>query len=173
MREDQAKCGWNGVGIDCQNHNRRQDVERCHKWNQSPRHLRNPLNTAKKNRANKKGDDNSGIQMRNVKRGVQSVGDGVRLHHVADTKTGNTGKQRKCYGKPTPVGPHPILDVIHRSTDKIAVFILFTETDRADSLGIFCAHTNQRRHPHPEDGTRAAKGYGSCHTGNITCADGR
>lgn len=111
--------------------------------------------------------------MRDVKGGVQSVGDGVRLNHIADTKAGDTGKQGKCYGKPTPVFTHTILDVIHRSTDKIAVFILFTETDRADSLGIFCAHTYQRCHPHPEDGPWAAKEYCCCYTSDITGADGR
>ena len=163
----------NGPGIDHQHDQRREDIESRHQRHQPSGNLGNPLDTAKKHRANEQCYDDTRIEMWDAEVGVQRVGDGIGLHHVADAETGNAGKQREGDGEPAPVRPHAVLDVIHRPADKIAILVSLAEPHGTDGFGIFGRHADKSRHPHPEDGTRAAEEDGRRHTGDVAGADGR
>ena len=66
-----------------------------------------------------------------------------------------------------------VFDIVHRTTNQVAVFIGLPEMDGQGYFGEFGAHAQGCGNPHPEDSTRSADGNSACYTGNISGADGR
>ncbi len=109
--------------------------------------------------------------MANVKSFIHGASDFLRLNHIADTKSGDHCEDGKGIGKPLPIFPKPVLDIVHRAANKIAIFVLLAEFHCADRLGVFCCHNNKRCHPHPEDCARPTGNNSGYDTGNITGSD--
>ena len=94
------------------------------------------------------------------------------MHHVANTKSGNHAKQGKGRAQPCPVSTQAIFDVIHRTTDIMSKCVYFSIFHCQNGLSIFCRHTKQGNHPHPENGTRSAKINSRSYPCDVARADG-
>ena len=65
-----------------------------------------------------------------------------------------------------------ILDRIHRAADLLAVVIGFAVVDGDEDFGVLGGHADERGHPHPEQGARAADGDRGGDASNVAGADG-
>ncbi|GBF26651.1 hypothetical protein MnTg02_01692 [bacterium MnTg02] len=173
MRKDQAKGGWNSISMQHENQCSRGNISDCHDRHELAGNGRDALDATKQNSADEHDEDNTGQPFRNGEVCIQSIGDGVRLYHVADTETGNSSEQRKGGRHPIPIFAETILDVIHRPADKLAALVFFAIMDSQYGFGKFRRHADQCGHPHPENRARAAEKDSGRDAGNVTGADSR
>ena len=100
---------------------------------------------------------------------VKGVGDGVRLHHVADEAEGHDDRHREEYRKPLAL--KAARNVIGRTADDAAVGHLFLIDLREHRLREDRRHSEEGRDPHPEDCSRAAYGDRRRRSGEVSRTD--
>ena len=102
----------------------------------------------------------------------QCTGDFKALNAVADAKTGQHAEQSEHPSQPDPSRSKTFADVVHRPTDVMTQVIHLAVVNRQNGFGVFGGNAKEGDQPHPEDRTWPTDGDRSCHTGDISRADG-
>ena len=96
------------------------------------------------------GNGDAGIQFRDFH-------DGIDLGKGADAKIGNEHTEESKYeSKRLVFFAHAQCDIVHRSAGDLSFIVHSTEFTGQQAFGIFRGHAEERRDPHPEDGSRSA-----------------
>ncbi len=102
--------------------------------------------------------------------GIHRRHDGIHLRCVAGAEHGQHAEQRVQHGQKLPAAAKAVFNIVHRAAHPLAGVAALPEMHGQRHLGKLGAHTQQRRAPHPEHGTRAADGDSARHTGNVAGA---
>ena len=91
--------------------------------------------------------------------------DGVSLYRIEHQAKGNN--QRDGESNTQPALAQAFLDVVSRAATEGTVVVVYLEQLGQGGFGKGAGHTQQRGHPHPEHGTRAAQCNGGGHAGDV------
>ena len=98
--------------------------------------------------------------------------DGIDLCKGTDAKEGNQyAKESKEDGQGLILLSQPVFDVVHRTAGDFAVLIDGPVAHSQAPFGVFRRHTDEGRHPHPEDSPWPAGMNSRGNADDITCPD--
>ena len=109
-----------------------------------------------------------------VKKCIRRRRDTVYLRYRTDAHySRKKSEYRKYLAEPFPFFAETVLDIIERSAEIIAVFVLYTVLYCKKSLCVFRSHSEKCRKLHPEKSSRTSCRYRCCYTDDISCSDRR
>ena len=100
-----------GVNFRGNNDHGAQNIEDGHEGHQLGGDLSDSFDTAYDHQKYKNTDDKARDDFGDPEIGLDGLGNGIGLHHVADTEGGDYGK--KCKKNPQPFLPQSFLQVVH------------------------------------------------------------
>ena len=157
-------CGDDDEGTD--------DVDDGHERHELARHRTYAGHAADDDDGDEHEHDHGGDDRRNAEGGVQSVGDGMGLRHVADAEAADAAEESEERAEPGPFFAEAVLDVVHGAAHDVSGggdFAVFLSQHGFRVLG---GHAHHGGAPHPEEGAGAAGEDGGGHTGNVAHAHG-
>jgi len=80
-------------------------------------------------------------------------------------------KESEGHRQPHPFRAKAVFDVVHRTTNAVAIFIDLAVTHGEHAFAKFCGGSKDRRDPHPKHSAGPADGNGSRHARNIARAN--
>jgi len=145
-----------GAGVVHQHAQTGDDVEDGHEGHHLARHAGDGFDPSQGHQRHDQGQHHGGRFTGHREGEAHGVGDGIDLREGTDPEESYAdAEQGKQLGQR--LGAKPLLQIVHGATRHLAVGILLAVFDRQQTLGILGGHAEQRRHPHPEQGTGAAE----------------
>ena len=134
-----------------------------------------PGDAAQNDRRDHAGREQTGRDVRGPEGGLHRVGQRVGLDGVSGNERGEPKRHGEEGRHPLPLAAEAALDVVHRAACHGARMLMGLGADLAvllgqRHLGELRRHAQQRRHPHPEQGSRAAVVDGQGRPGDVADA---
>lgn len=110
----------------------------------------------------------AGDELRHMKMILHDTADRVRLDEITaddldDHEDGTEGREDR--------GVEAVPNVVHRTSCVVSIFILHAVEKTEDDFAVFRGHTDESRHPHPEDRAETAGEHRSGDTDDVSTAD--
>ena len=181
--DDRSKHCGNLIGLHNDQANAQNHIQQSHGGNQLFGDLTDTLDAADEDQSHDDADEHTDDQVAACgavhaqqtvvdQSGVDSSGDGVDLGGIAGTEDSADAEEGIQVSQPHPLTAEAILDVVHGAADIVALVIALPVMDRQGNFGKLGSHAQQGGDPHPENGTGAADGDGTCHTGDVAGTNG-
>ena len=132
------------------------------------------MNSPKYDSRNDSCNDQTSDLRGKLKTSLQSARNGIHLGHGSNPKESHQDTcQGKEDGKGTPFFPHPMENVVHRTTRNMTIVILGPVANGQQTFCILGRHPKEGRHPHPKEGTWTSCLNSCRYSDNISCPNCR
>ena len=172
--EDECECRRDLADVHEDDPHTDDDVEHRHKGDDTRGDLGDAAQPADGDCGDEHGECDVSHHTRDAEGELHGINNGVDLRECADAEEGDEdGRHGKEARERAILLAHAAPNVVHRTACNLAVFIGRTVLDGEQPLRILRRHAEERRHPHPEDGTGAADLDRCRDTDDVARADGR
>ena len=163
--KDHLEGGDDLVGIAEDHEQAADDIQQGHEGHHLFGHGSDAADAAEEDEGTAGGDDQAHDQGRHVKSGLEGVGDGVGLHHVADATQGDDDGDREEHGQL--VAAETFGDVVGGAAGDVAGVVAGAVDLGQHGFGKDGGHAEEGGDPHPEDGAGTTHSDGGGGTGQV------